>query len=107
MKKSRLQLYHDKGRVHTASSVFNLLSKSGVKSKTSHGSSPDLMPVENTFSRVKQILENRPTKTLAQLRLQVRKAWNELPTSYLCSLCNSMPSKVHDTILSNGNPIGY
>ena len=104
MKKSRLQLYHDKARVHTASSVSNLLRKSGVKSKTSHGSSPDLMPVENALSRVKQILENRPTKTLAQLRLQVPKAWNELPTSYLC---NSMPSKVHDTILSNGNPIGY
>ena len=73
----------------------------------SPGTSPDLMPVENAFARVKQLLESRPTKTLAQLRAEVRRAWNSLPDSYLATLSNSMPDRIHDTIRSGGNPIGY
>ena len=91
MRKSGLKLYHDGARVHTANNVSNMLQKAGVKSKTSPGTSPDLMPIENAFGRIKQILEKRPTKNLAQLRSEVQKAWNELPSSYLCNLCNSMP----------------
>ena len=58
MKKPQLLLYHDKASVHRAEVVNNLLQKEGVRtrSKTSPGSSPDLMPVENAFERVKKIL---------------------------------------------------
>ena len=107
LKKSGLRLYHDKATVHRAGCVTDLLKKSGVRSKMSPGTSPDLMPVENAFARVKQLLESRPTKTLAQLRAEVRRAWNSLPDSYLATLSNSMPDRIHDTIRSGGNPIGY
>ena len=40
------------------------------------------MPIENAFGRVKQILEGRPTRTLKQLRFEVRRAWNSLPDAY-------------------------
>ena len=107
MKKAGLRLYHDKATVHRAGCVNDLLKKSGVRSKMSPGTSPDLMPVENAFARVKQLLESRPTKTLAQSRAEVRRAWNSLPDSDLATLSNSMPDRINDTIRSGGNPIGY
>ena len=33
--------------------------------------------------------------------------FNSLPDSYLATLSNSMPDRIHDTIRSGGNPIGY
>ena len=107
MMEDGLLLYHDKATPHQAGVVSALLKREGVKSKFTPGNSPDLMPVENAFGRMDQILEERPTKTLKQLRTEVRRAWNSLPNSYLTDLCNSMPDRVHDVIANNGFPIGY
>ena len=65
------------------------------------------MPIENAFGRVKQILEGRPTRSLKQLRFEVRRAWNSLPDAYFRDLCNSMPDRVQDTLRNNDYPIGY
>lgn len=107
MKEDNLILYHDKASVHRAGVVGNLLKSEGRKSKFSPGNSGDLMPIENAFGRVKTILEGRPTRTLKQLRFEVRRAWNSLPDSYFRDLCNSMPDRVRDTLRNNGYPIGY
>ena len=72
MKEDNLILYHDKASVHRAGVVSNLLKSEGCKSKFSPGNSCDLMPIENAFGRLKQILEGRPTRTLKQLRFEVR-----------------------------------
>ena len=57
------------------------------------------MPIENLFSRIKQILDNRPTRTIKQLKREVMKAWRELSDEYIGKLCNSVPSR-RDTQLS-------
>jgi transposase len=41
----------------------------GVKTLLNPGVSPDFSPVENLFARMEQMLENRPTRTLEQLRM--------------------------------------
>ena len=107
LKENNLILYHDRASVHRAVGVSNLLKREGVKSKFTPGNSGDLMPVENAFGRIKQILEGRPTRTLKELRCEVRRAWNALPDSYMRALCNSMPDRVQDTLRNDGNPIGY
>ena len=63
-----------------------------MKSKVIPGNSPDVMPIENLFSRIKQILDNRSTRTIKQLKREVMKAWRELSDEYIGKLCNSMPS---------------
>ena len=107
LKRAQLELYHDKATVHQAGCVSNLLQNAGVKSNISPVTSPDIRPIEDAFGRVKQILESRPTKTLPQLRTEVRGAWNSLPKSYLEALSNSKPDRISETIRSGGNPIGY
>ena len=61
-------LYRDMATPHQAGVVFNILRKERVKSKFTRGISPDLMPIENAFGQINQILEERRTKTLKQLR---------------------------------------
>ena len=107
MEKEGMILYHDKASVHRAGDVRRLLKRRGLQSKFSPGNSGDLMPVENAFGRMKQILEDRPTRTLRQLRCEVRRAWNSLPDSYIRDLYHSMPDRVQDTRRMNGYPIGY
>ena len=107
LKEDNLILYHDKASVHRAGVVDKLLKSEGRTSKFSPGNSGDLMPIENAFGRVKQILEGRPTRTLQQLRYEVRRAWNSLPDAYFRDLCNSMPDRVKDTLRNQGYPIRY
>ena len=42
-----------------------------MKSKVILGNSPDVMPIENLFSRIKQILDNRLIRTIKQLKREV------------------------------------
>ena len=71
MRKSNLLLYHDKATPHQAVEVNDVLRRGGVRSKFSPGTSPDLMPIENAFARVKQVLEGRPTGNLRQLKVLI------------------------------------
>ena len=71
MRKLNLLLYHDMATPHQAVTVNDVLRRGGVKSKFSPGTSPDLMPIENPFARVKQLLEGRPTGTLRQLKVLI------------------------------------
>ena len=51
--------------------------------------SPDLHPIENLFGYLKAQLLQHLTKTLQQLRRQVRKLFNDLPDHYLAELGGS------------------
>ena len=65
LKNFRNLLYYDEATVHTARFFLNMNMKDGTKSKTSLSSRPDLLPIENAFGWVKEIMEDRPSKTLA------------------------------------------
>ena len=56
---------------------------------------------------MKQILENRQTRTLAQLKQEVKKVWRSLPRSYLKSLIDSMPKRMKLAVKNNGHPTKY
>ena len=97
LREDGLTLLHDGSKVHTSRMTTTFLQRKKVKSKVIPGNSPDVMPIENLFSRIKQILDNRPTRTIKQLKREVMKAWKELSDEYIGKLCNSMPSRVRDT----------
>ena len=73
LREDGLTLLHDRSKVHT-SKMTTFLQREKVKSKVIPGNSPDVMPIENPFSRIKQILDNRPTRTIKQLKREVMKA---------------------------------
>ena len=78
LKEDDLILFHDRASVHQAGSVATLLKTEGVKGKFLPGTSADLNPIENAFSRMDQLLESRPIRNLKELRAEVRRAWRTL-----------------------------
>ena len=107
LKEDGLKLLHDRSRVHTSKMTTMFLQKEKVKSEVIPGNSPDVMPIENLFGRIKQILNSRPTRTITQLKREVMKAWREMSDDYLWELCNSMPSRVREVIKQKGYPTKY
>ena len=57
LKQEKLTLVHDNARVHISKFTTAFLAKEKVKSKLIPGNSPDVMPIENVFVRMKQMLE--------------------------------------------------
>ena len=68
---------------------------------------PDLNPIEHCFGLVKKKLEWHPTQSLKELRLQVRKIWNNLSDDYLHSLCTSMNRRMRAVLKSEGAATKY
>ena len=48
--------------------MIAFLLKEKVESKVNSIKSPDVMPIENVFARIEQLLENRPSRTILQLK---------------------------------------
>ena len=107
LREDGLTLLHDYSKVHTSRMTTGFLERENVKSEVIPGNSHDVMPIENLFSRIKHILDNRPTRTLKQLRTEVMKAWRGLSKDYIQKLCNSMPSRVREVIKQKGYPTKY
>ena len=71
LREDGLTLLHDRSKVHTSKMTTTFLQREKVKSKVIPGNSPDVMPIENLFSRIKQILDNRLIRTIKQLKREV------------------------------------
>ena len=71
------------------------------------GKSPDLNPIEHCLGFVKRKLERNPTRTLKELRLQVRRIWNNLNDDYLHALCTSMNQRMRVVLKSDGGASKY
>ena len=101
MRKNKPTLLQDKATPHISKVTSSYLRSEGVKPKLIPRNTPDFMPVEN------QIMENWPTKTFAELKVEARRAWRSLPASYLRSLIESMPNRMKLAIEKKGNMTGY
>ena len=62
------------------------------------------MPIENVFGWMKQLPENRPTRTIPELKKEVDKVWRQLPNNYIKYVCLPMPSRIKRVINNNGYP---
>ena len=107
MRTNDLTLLHDRSRVHTSKHSQNFLKENGVKSLLLPPSSPDLNPIENLYGYLKQLLQQRPTATLQQLRAEVRKAWRNLSVEHLHHLSSSMTRRMREVIRLNGEMSDY
>ena len=71
------------------------------------GNSPDVMPIESEFGRMKQLLKTRSTRTISELKKEVVKVWRQLPNNYTKDACLSMPPGIKRVINNKGYPIKY
>ena len=69
--------------------------------------SPDLNPIENAWCFLKDKIEKRCPKTLAELELFAKEEWSKIPQSYFDSLINSMPNRISQVIERNGEKADY
>ncbi|GFU66708.1 transposable element Tc1 transposase [Trichonephila clavipes] len=71
--------------------------------------SPDLSPIENTWSMVAQRLTQitPSAATPDQLCQRVEAAWSAVPQEHIQSLFESMPRRVAAVISNNGGYCGY
>ena len=108
LKKNKLKLLQDRATPHTSAATKSYLNSVGVKGVLLiPGTSPDFNPIENLFSRMKQMLDNRPIRTLAELKSEVKRVWKSLPRSFIASLINSMPNRMKIAAQNGGNPTKY
>lgn len=107
MRTNSLTILQDRSRVHTSKHSQQFLKEQKVKSILLPARSPDINPIENLFGYLKQLLQQRPTRTLQQLRNEVRRAWRNLSEDLLQQLATSMPRRMREVIKLSGEMSDY
>ncbi|KAI6651316.1 hypothetical protein LOD99_5282 [Oopsacas minuta] len=70
------------------------------------GNSPDLNPIENLWGYLQEELNKRePAKTISDLKMQLKSAWEALQSSFLQALVDGMPERVKTCIELDGKYI--
>ena len=73
------------------------------------GNSPDLNPIENLWSILKDRLESRKKKpaNIGELKTALKEEWNNITAETIQNLILSMPSRIEAVISSKGNKTVY
>lgn len=102
---------HDNAPIHTAGLIKGLFEEMGVKVMDQPPYSPDLNPIENLQSILKQHIYRKHPKlehvrnivqTLEDLIKAAMDVWDEIRNEILYSLSNSMPRRVQAVIKGEG-----
>jgi len=99
----------DYASIHTANGTTEWLLDNGIHTLEWAPKSPDMNPVENVWGiLVRRIYEGgRQYQNVAQLKVAIEEAWEDLPIETLQNLVNSMPNRIFKLIQSNGGHTGY
>lgn len=100
-------LQQDNASIHTAHSVMTFLAQQGVTLLEWPPQSPDLSPIENLWSIVKQRLRDRKPPNLNALWDLVQEEWRKVTPDLCRRLYASMPRRVEMTIKQKGFPTKY
>lgn len=71
------------------------------------GNSPDLNPIENLWSCMKNQLREKDTSSLAKLKAAVQSIWDNLSNDLLRKLVDSWPNRLKEVIKRKGNTTKY
>ena len=107
IKRSGGSILQDRARIHTSKMTSRFFSTVGVRSALLPATSPDCNPIENAFGLLKSQMQRRPTRTVEELKSEVRAAWRRLRSSYLKKLAMSVPRRLRQVIKCNGAMSDY
>jgi transposase len=100
------QLIQDNAPPHTAHYTIAELNNRGIQILERWPPySPDLNIIEVIWAVMKRRISNQNPKTLNQLRVIIQNVWDDLSYSTINSLINSMPTRLRQIIMNNGETI--
>jgi transposase len=69
--------------------------------------SPDLNPIENLWSYLKQKVAERAPKTITDLKQKIQEEWEKIPVAYCQKLVKSMGNRIEGCIRNSGRWTEY
>lgn len=106
-RRRRWKLMQDNAPAHNAASTRRCLANKGVTLVEWPGNSPDLNPIENVWDYVQRRLPAILPRSSDELWAEVLRTWQNIPTSYIRDLYESMPRRLQCTIDSKGGVTPY
>ena len=98
----------DNAPAHTAKKVKDFLQDKGISSVTWPSNSPDLNPIENLWSYMKNKIRIRNPSNKNELVQEIKKVWEEeIPLEYLHTLIDSMQSRLKECLENDGGLTHY
>lgn len=96
-------LMQDGARPHVASATLGFLRDNGVNVLVGWPPySPDLNPIENMWALLNRRVSEAHPRTMEDLQLAVRVAWNAIPQRDVDALCLSFENRVSTCVQKNG-----
>jgi transposase len=96
LEKEDYTFQHDNDPKHTAKSIKEYLSEQEFKLLSWPAQSPDINPIENCWSYLKQQLNKyeRPPNGMKELYERIQFEWEKISKDYLLKLYESMPRRI-------------
>ncbi len=69
--------------------------------------SPDLNPIENIWTLLKNKIKKRENKTTDEFKKSIIECWNEIEQEHINNIINSMPKRLKKAIDNKGKSINY
>ena len=109
--KKNITFQQDGAKAHTADSTMKILNarfKTVWGKGVWPGNSPDLNPIENLWSILKDSAYEDPLpKTVSELRVRLEEKWNSVPVELLQKLASSFKTRVEEMMENGGGHTRY
>ena len=102
-----LVLQHDNAPPHAARMTTNFIQQQNIQTLPWPSMSPDMNPIENVWSYLKDKLMDNNLQTRQELRNFILREWNALPRNYLQGLVRSMRRRCTALVNAGGGHTRY
>jgi len=69
--------------------------------------SPDLNPIENIWSLLKNKVKKKLSKSIDEFKTNIIECWKEIDQEHINNTINSMPNRIKNVIINKGKSIDY
>ena len=89
-------LQFDNDTKHKCKLAMEFIKKKKIKTLNWPLYSPDLLPIENIWGIMSNVMKQKDIKNQLELMDEVEKVWNEVDQEKIDNTIDSMPSRIRD-----------